>query len=287
MIAVEIRELIIKNREEGVTVREISRILHVSESAIYSICRKYKERNHLNGNYPGRKPTITEEQKAAIIHTVEEQPDITLEEIIKKLDLPIKKSRVSAILLKEKMFLKKKQVRASEQRKPEVDEARKTWQEEQKDTEKFPSDRLVFLDESGTNIGMIRRYGRARRKLRVHDYAPKGKPRKTTLISSVRLDGTLAYKYFQGSLDGEKFLEYIKDVLVPTLHKGDIVVMDNLSCHKVKGVKEAIEAAGASVRYLPPYSPDLNPIEMMWSKIKALLRKWHKITRPLAKIKKM
>ena len=94
-----------------------------------------------------------------------------------------------------------------------MDEARKTWQEEQKDTEKFPSDRLIFLDESGTNIGMIRRYGRARRKLRVHDYAPKGKPRKTTLISSVRLDGTLAYKYFQGSLDGEKFLEYIKAFL--------------------------------------------------------------------------
>ena len=110
MIALEIRKLIIKNREEGVTVNEISRILHVSESAIYSICRKYKERKHLNGNYPGRKPKITEEQKAAIIRTVEEQPDITLEEIIEKLNLPIKtikKSRVSAILLKEKMFFKK------------------------------------------------------------------------------------------------------------------------------------------------------------------------------------
>ena len=107
MIAVEIRELIIKNREAKVPVREISRILQVSESAIYDICRKYKERNHLNGEYPGRKPTITEEQKAAIIRTVEEQPDITLAEIIEKLDLPIKKSRVSAILLKEKMFFKK------------------------------------------------------------------------------------------------------------------------------------------------------------------------------------
>jgi transposase len=107
MIALEIRKLIIKNREEGVPVNEISRILHVSESAIYSICRKYKERKHLNGNYPGRKPKITEEQKAAIIRTVEEQPDITLEEIIEKLNLPIKKSRVSAILLKEKMFFKK------------------------------------------------------------------------------------------------------------------------------------------------------------------------------------
>lgn len=107
MIAIEIRELIIKNREEGVPVREISRILHVSESAIYSICRKYKERNHLNGNYPGRKPRITKEQIASILRIVEEQPDITLEEIIETLNLPIKKSRVSAILLKEKMFFKK------------------------------------------------------------------------------------------------------------------------------------------------------------------------------------
>ena len=94
------------------------------------------------------------------------------------------------------------------------------------------------------NIDMIRRYGRARRKQRVHDYVPKGTPKKTTLVSSVRLDDTLAYKYFQGSLNGENFLGYVKEVLVPTLRKGDIVVMDNLSCHKVKGVKEAIEEVG-------------------------------------------
>ena len=94
------------------------------------------------------------------------------------------------------------------------------------------------------NIDMLRRYGRARRKQRVHDYVPKGTPKKTTLVSSVRLDDTLAYKYFQGSLNDENFLEYVKEVLVPTLRKGDIVVMDNLSCHKVKGVKEAIEEVG-------------------------------------------
>ena len=175
-------------------------------------------------------------------------------------------------------FLKKKQVHASEQNRPDVEEARKQWQEEQKDIEKFPVERLVFLDESGVNIDMLRRYGRAKRKQRVHDFAPEGTPKKTTLVSSVRLDGTLAYRYFQGSLTGENFLEYVKEVLVPTLRKGDIVVMDNLSCHKVKGVKEVIEASGASVRYLPPYSPDLNPIEMMWSKIKSLLRKWRKTT---------
>ena len=107
MIPVEIRKLIIKNREEGVKVSEISRILKVSESAIYSICRKYEERKHLNGNYPGRKPKITEEQKKAVIKLVEERPDITLKEIIEELKLPIKKSRVSKILLNEKMFFKK------------------------------------------------------------------------------------------------------------------------------------------------------------------------------------
>ena len=171
----------------------------------------------------------------------------------------------------KRCFLKKKQVHASEQKREDVEESRKEWQENQKS---MIAEKLVFLDESGVNIGMTRRYGRARGKNRVHDYAVQSKPKKTTLLSSVRLDGTQAYEFFQGSLTGDIFLNYVKNTLVPTLHKGDIVVMDNLNCHKVKGVKEAIEAVGASVLYLPPYSPDLNPIEMMWSKMKAVLRKW-------------
>ena len=121
---------------------------------------------------------------------------------------------------------------------------------------------------------MTRFYGRAKGKKRVYDYVPAKRIKRTTLLSSVRLDGTIVKKVFQGALNGKIFLDYIKNTLVPTLHKGDIVVMDNLSCHKVKGVKEAIESVKASVLYLPPYSPDFNPIEMMWSKIKSLLRKW-------------
>lgn len=134
--------------------------------------------------------------------------------------------------------------------------------------------KIIFLDESGINTNMTRHYGRAKGKKRVYDDVPAKKTKRTTLLSSVRLDGTLAYTFFQGALIGKIFLDYIQNILVPTLNKGDIVIMDNLSCHKVKGVAEAIESAGASVLYLPPYSPDLNPIEMMWSKIKALLRKW-------------
>ncbi len=99
--------------------------------------------------------------------------------------------------------------------------------------------------------------------IRVYDNVPFHTPKNTTLLSSVRLDGLLAYCFFQGSVNGEKFLEYIKNILVPTLQKGDIVIMDNLSCHKVKGGKEAIEKVEAKVMYLPAYSPDFNPIEMM------------------------
>ena len=171
-------------------------------------------------------------------------------------------------------FLKKKQVHASEQKREDVAQARKEWKEKQEHHVELPVDKLVFLDESGVNIDMVRRYGRAKNKNRVNDYAPVNTPKKTTLVSSVRLDGTQAYEFFQGSLNGKNFLSYVKNTLIPTLKKGDIVVMDNLSCHKVKGIKEAIEEAGASVLYLPPYSPDFNPIEMMWSKIKSLLRNW-------------
>ena len=108
---------------------------------------------------------------------------------------------------------------------------------------------------------------------RVVDYTPDVRFERTSLLSSVRLKGDMVPLVFEGSLNGDLFSEYISKCLVPTLSKGDIVIMDNLTSHKVKGIVEPILAVGASVLYLPPYSPDLNPIEMMWSKIKALLRK--------------
>lgn len=97
-------------------------------------------------------------------------------------------------------------------------------------------------------------------------------PQKITLLSSVRLDGEMVCNYFSGALTGEVFLNYVEQSLVPHLKKGDIVIMDNLRAHKVDGVQQAIEQAGAHVLYLPPYSPDFNPIEMLWSKLKSVLR---------------
>lgn len=133
---------------------------------------------------------------------------------------------------------------------------------------------MVFIDESGVNTDMTRNYGRSVGKKRVVDHTPLNTPKNTTMISSVRLNGDTAFSSQQGAMTGEDFKKYLKDILLPTLKEGDIVIMDNLRCHKVKGVKELIKSVGASLVYLPPYSPDFNPIEKMWSKIKAILRKY-------------
>lgn len=132
--------------------------------------------------------------------------------------------------------------------------------------------KLVFLDESGININMARRYGRAIGKARVVDDVPLNTPKTTTLLSSIRIGGETVPTFFEGALNGERFLQYLQEKLIPSLHENDIVVMDNLRSHKVAGVKEMINEAKASLVYLPAYSPDLNPIEMMWSKIKAYLK---------------
>ena len=161
-------------------------------------------------------------------------------------------------------------VYASEQKRKDIKARREEWQEQQKTMDQ---NRLVFLDESGVNLNMTRRYGRAIGKARVYDYVPLNTPRNTTLLSSIRIeDADMVHKEISGALNGVIFLEYIRNDLAPTLRQGDIVIMDNLRVHKVAGVRQTIEEKGATVLYLPPYSPDLNPIEMLWSKIKAFLR---------------
>lgn len=159
---------------------------------------------------------------------------------------------------------------AVEQNREDVKSERDAWRTDQPN---MKIDKLVFLDESGTNTGMTRLYGRGLSDERVVDYTPDVRFERTSILSSVRLNGDMVPLVYDGALNGELFKAYITQCLVPTLNKGDIVIMDNLTSHKVKGVVDPIVAAGAKVVYLPPYSPDFNPIEMMWSKIKAYLRK--------------
>ena len=121
----------------------------------------------------------------------------------------------------------------------------------------------MFIDESAAKTNMTRLYGRA----------PAGHWRTTSMISSIRLDGTTACMAIEGAADGDVFQAYIREILLPTLRAGDVVIMDNLRVHKTAGTAALIESAGAEVRFLPPYSPDPDPIEKMWSKVKTLLRK--------------
>ena len=134
-------------------------------------------------------------------------------------------------------------------------------------------ERFVFLDETGAATNMIRRYGWGPKCERLVDVAPHGHWRTTTFVAGLRSTGVVAPCVLDGPMTGEIFLAYVDQFLVPTLTEGDVVVMDNLAAHKVAGVREAIRAKGASLLYLPPYSPDLNPIEQAFAKLKALLRK--------------
>jgi transposase len=132
--------------------------------------------------------------------------------------------------------------------------------------------RLVFLDETGITNNLLRRYGRAPRGARVHDHTPCGRWQTSTFLAALRVTGLTAPGVFDGAIDGDSFRAYIEQILVPTLQPGDIVIADNLGAHKVAGIRGAIHAAGATLWYLPPYSPDLNPIELCFAKLKALVR---------------
>ena len=132
---------------------------------------------------------------------------------------------------------------------------------------------LIFLDETWATTNMARTHGRAPRGVRLIGTVPHGHWHTTTFLCGLRHDGLVAPLVLDGAINGEAFLAYVEQFLVPILRPGQIVIADNLSSHKVNGVRQAIEAAGASLLYLPPYSPDLNPIEQVFAKLKTLLRK--------------
>lgn len=131
---------------------------------------------------------------------------------------------------------------------------------------------MVYLDETGAKTNMTRLYARARNGQRAKDYAPAGHWNTTTLVAGITSNGLIAPMTLDGPMNAEAFLAYVDQVLIPALPPNAIVVMDNLPAHKADAIQERLRRAGAQIRYLPPYSPDLNPIEMAWSKVKTMLR---------------
>jgi transposase len=171
------------------------------------------------------------------------------------------KSTVSAL---------KKTLHAAEQLRPDVVEKRANWREMQRD---LPLERLFFIDETSTKTNMTRAYGRCKKGQRLVDYTPHGHWNTTTFIAALTLNGMVAPMMLNSGMDGDAFLVYLEKFLIPCLKIGDIVILDNLPTHKIAKAKEKIEAVGAKFLFLPPYSPDLNPIENAFAKLKNYLRK--------------
>jgi transposase len=163
----------------------------------------------------------------------------------------------------------KKTAHASKQERPDLLKRREAWFEDQLDLD---PETLVFADETGLSTNMARRYGRAPRGERCRSGVPHGHWKTTTFTGTLRLSGLTAPMVLDGPMNGIAFRAYVKQVLAPTLRPGDIVIMDSLPAHKAEGVRAAIERAGASLHFLPPYSPDFNPIENAFAKLKALPR---------------
>lgn len=154
-------------------------------------------------------------------------------------------------------------------------QAREQWET---DSHSWEASRIVCLDESNIKTSMVRLYGRGREGMRVRGYIPDARWKSLSIVSSLRFDGSTEALIYEGGMTSELFRKWVKDCLIKTLHKGDILILDNMSSHKSIEIQELVESVGATMKYLPPYSPDKNPIELMWSKVKAELRKAEEVT---------
>lgn len=154
---------------------------------------------------------------------------------------------------------------------PDVKQKRKEWPD---CISRYKNSELVFLDESGCNTDMTRRYARSVGGSRAVDAVPLNTPTNTTILSTIQLDGKAWYTTFCGGTTAVRFLDYLEQVLLPHLDRNAVLIMDNMPSHRAKPVRELLDRENIRYIYLPPYSPDLNPIEKMWSKIKAILRKY-------------
>ena len=274
MLSNEERNRLVETFNKFHDAGKVAEIYSVHVSSVYRLVRQMKDTGSvdLKTGSRGRKPSLSAEDLENIKRAVMEQPDITIHEINVKLGLSVCDETIR-LKVAEMNLNYKKTFHASEQERPEIQDERKWWRKWQDNIMMPTLHRLVFLDESGVNTNLTRRYGRAFGKERVTDSVPLNKPKNTTILSSIRLDGSIAYTTYSGGTTGDKFIAYLKETLIPTLRPWDIVVMDNLRTHHIAEVRRLLSEAKVMLMYLPAYSPDLNPIEMMWSKVKAILRK--------------
>jgi transposase len=266
----DLRERIVAAVEQGEhSVRHIARLFSVSLSCVVRLLQRWRRTGSVQPKpHRGAARKLDAAADARLRELVRQQPDATLAELRDRLGAACSLMTIARALRRQRLSRKKKTLRAQERDSPRVRARRRAFK---KKLVAVDPDHLVFVDESGANTGMTRTHGRAPRGQRVKAAAP-GAWQNVTLIAALRTSEVVAPRAVPGAVDQTVFQAYVDQALVPELHEGDVVVMDNLQAHKQRAVIEAIEAAGARVEALPAYSPDLTPIEEMFSKVKNYLR---------------
>ncbi|MEE9476554.1 MAG: IS630 family transposase [Roseateles sp.] len=270
----DLRERIVAAVEGGHSRRAAARMFGVSASCAVKLLRRWRETGSVKpGKTGGSKGSKLEAHGEWLLASIKEKPDLTLQEIQARL----RTERAAAVSIgsiwnffDRRDISLKKTAHAAEQERPDVAAARAAWRDWQASLD--PA-RLVFIDETGASTAMARRRGRAKRGERVVAPVPHGHWKTTTFVAGLRLTGLSAPFVIDQPMNAAIFQTYLERCLVPTLRPGDMVFMDNLSSHKGQAVAKAITARKATLHYLPSYSPDLNPIEQAFAKLKALLRK--------------
>jgi transposase len=267
----DLRQRIVETARRGDgTLSQIAERFLVSVSFVTRLLQLHRRTGSVEprphgGGHPA---VLTPDDLERLRELIGERPDATLEECRKHLGSSCSLATLSRALSRLGLPRKKKVPRACEQGSPEVQEQRREFCEELADIDPR---RLVFVDECGANTAMTRRYGRAPAGERVYTDTPGGWE-SITLTCGMRLSGAMAALAFPGATNTVKFEDYVAEVLVPELRPGDVVIWDNVKPHQSEEAIEAVEAAGARVVSLPPYSPDLTPIEEMFSKVKNVIR---------------
>lgn len=269
----DLRERVVRACDEGRGTRQqLADLFGVSTAWIRRLLQRRRETGSFAAqpHAGGPPPKLDPDRCGRLAVLITEQPDATLAELRDRLGAAVHLSTLARALTRLGLTVKKKVLRAAEHDRPDVRHKRATYRGR---AARMDPARFVFLDETGLNTAMTRLRGRAPRGERLVGKVPQGNWQATTLVAGVRPEGLVAPFALTGAMDAATFESYVAQVLVPCLRPGDLVVLDRLSAHRGAAVARAIRRVGAGVWYLPPYSPDYNPIEHLWSKVKGALRK--------------
>ena len=266
----DLRERIVQTVDEGKTQGETALLFKVSPKTVQRYIRQRREKGHLLPNpIPGRPPTKRALLEAKLQPQLEKKPDATLQEHCDTWEaetgLKVSISTMIRAIDHLEWTRKKKTLQASERK----EEDRELWKGQTKDRD---ASKYRFVDETGSNLSLTRLYARSPKGERAYGTIVRKRGKNVTMITDLSLQGLGEALIIDGAANGDIFEAYIEQILVPSLHSGEIVVMDNCSIHKREKVRQLIEACGCELRFLPAYSPDFSPIEEAFSKIKTVLR---------------